>query len=1625
MALDNNSTSKLLYQYPSAQTDREKKRQEFKKILPTLKKFYKGDDIKLFEQFSAIVYDTFTEPFFHDRKPEEHYSQLRYFFDLFNSNLETKAVGGKRLTLFKVLVEQPPESILPSNGKQVASTGIMIHTKEAPFIMETLGGYLNIKGHHVISGIYPVMTVKRKNGKVEDITPSISKGDKEVFIYFGIHKVINKNSIKTLQKEIESLLKSLFLTVADFNSMVEENKNIQTRLLLEKESSEDAKETADFLNWLVPSNFILMGIASHDIVYKGTKITIAETAKSKLGVFRDKRLFNIVYPKLAEEIDKSIEPSLTRPHRLIFDFLNASPSIIYHNEALDVIFIRECNKEGKPIKCNVILGRLSRGALTSKSSELPLLRKKLKRLFEMENIRPKSHMQRELSSAFNLLSKKELFYIDRITLISVLNISVSLKSEDELHLLVRLSPEFNYFTVILIFSSKNINRANLNKIRAYLEEKVEKKATYQQTSGNQVIAQAFFYFPLSKNETPKLDAEKTSKELRELIMDWDGLLMQNLVSEFGDKEGFALYNSYSKRLSDLYKEAVDPSRAVKDFVLLKKVEETGTIQLDINCDSPTTATLRLYWNHQLNLMKLIPTFANLGINVREEQPLKLKKSKSSELYIQLLMIEDTEKKIKQFESSAKTIIETIQLAIEGEIEDCPLNSLTISAGLHWKQVDVIRAYKNYICQVSVMANPHSVTETFVKYPEIMVTVIEYFELRFNPKNKNIDDLKEIKEKFFKQLEQVSDLNEDNTLKLLFNVVENSVRTNYYLEKDSHYLSFKINSKGVMQMPHPVPMAEIYVHSPHLEGIHLRGSMVARGGLRWSDRADDFRTEILGLMKTQMVKNSVIVPAGSKGGFVLKKFRFKNREEKERLFKEHYQVFIKGLLDITDNIVDGETVHPKDVVMFDGPDPYLVVAADKGTATMSDAANEVSKNKGFWLKDAFASGGSVGYDHKKFGITAKGAWECIKRHFREKGIDIQNEQFTVAGVGGMAGDVFGNGMLLSKQIKLVAAFDHLNIFIDPNPDTKKSWKERERLFNKPRCTWADYRKTLLSKGGGIYNRASKLISLSQEAQQILGLATNALSGQELIKAILKMEVDLLYFGGIGTYIRASHQTNADVGDKANDQVRVKANELRAKVIGEGANLATTQPSRIEFAENGGMINTDSVDNSAGVDISDHEVNLKILLEELLHSKELSSEKERNELFAKLGSEIAEMVLKDNYYQSAGISMDQKRSQRRISFCCDYVDALEAGGLIDREEENIPEREVLEGYAKKPGFMLRPIFSVLFGYEKIRLNEAILASPIVDTAFAKRYFYNYFPKLILHDYEKTLNEHRLKKEIISMVISNMIVNQAGVTLISSLEKSTGEEAWEVCRAYIIASHLLKAEEYREMVHALDNKIDAGLQLDLLLKMEDLIRKVTDWMLSHFEKDRVSFDLVNQYEEAVTRFKENLFGKVESICSLEDGCISHIVQDYEKRGVPTELAQWLSVLPYMKDIMPILSIKEERHGEFLETGNLYILVSSTFNIDWILRSIEKTQINNEWENKMADNIARELELTQRNLVLEVLNFKRKGESMDAAFANFMREHSVMAKSYNETIHKIKSQNAENFTSLSVLVDSLKEFL
>ncbi|PLY05832.1 MAG: NAD-glutamate dehydrogenase, partial [Desulfuromonas sp.] len=948
--------------------------------------------------------------------------------------------------------------------------------------------------------------------------------------------------------------------------------------------------------------------------------------------------------------------------------------------------------------------------------------------------------------------------------------------------------------------------------------------------------------------------------------------------------------------------------------------------------------------------------------------------------------------------------------------------LLLPTGLSWREIDVFRGYRNYYFQLGSRFSKKRVADTLVNNAKVAHLLYRYFEGRFKPSpewadpmTRELEVLSPIRQELVKALEDVSDPNEDRILRTLFNLIDSTIRTNFFLryrEKD-YFFSIKVSSLGVIDMPSPRPLYEVYVHSAKMEGVHLRGGKVARGGIRWSDRPDDFRTEVLGLVKAQMTKNAVIVPEGSKGGFVTKEFS-PDREQMGEIVKQAYTTLMRGLLDLTDNRSVDDIVRPQGIIAYDDQDPYLVVAADKGTAHLSDTANAVSNSYDFWLGDAFASGGSHGYDHKKLGITARGAWESVKRHFREMGHDVQNEPFTVVGVGDMSGDVFGNGMLLSRQIRLIAAFDHRHIFLDPDPDPETSYQERERLFKLPRSSWADYNPELISAGGGIYSRQLKDIPISPEIAHLIGTRPGTIDAPGLIKLLLAAPVDLLWNGGIGTYVKASTQSNEEVGDRANDSLRINGNELRAKVVGEGGNLGLTQLGRVEYALANGRLNTDAIDNSGGVDSSDHEVNLKILLRQLRHEGRVKDLEEGYELLEEMEETVCQDVLANNYAQTQAISLDEIRCRHDVEPFLDLTDRLSRAGLLDRRGEYLPNRK--DVLSRQPGRLLRPELSVLLAYSKMFLFKALNDAELPDNRVIRDLLFDYFPQQAIDRYSESLPGHPLAKEIIATMMTNRIVDQAGSAFLNTTSRLTGRPQVEVANAYLVFDCLLGGRELRQAVYQLDNRMPTERQYALLRKLEDLLASFCTYALSNCTH-------VPSGEEDLERIAQQLndYGKIlpEILPAAVWGACEARKSHLEEAGLEPDIAYRYAVLDCLVDFLPLVCMVETSGYDLDQLARIKVLVEEKFNFSSVFGQLNKVVIGDSWDRRARESLVSALHGIDVRIVRQVAR-----DYADAPDAFFIKSAQKM-RNYTLLLQSLTNETPRNFHPFSVLLQALESFL
>lgn len=1066
---------------------------------------------------------------------------------------------------------------------------------------------------------------------------------------------------------------------------------------------------------------------------------------------------------------------------------------------------------------------------------------------------------------------------------------------------------------------------------------------------------------------------------------WAKRLETLLIQQHGPKKGMVLAKKYAHAFSISYNDEYTTDIALHDIDKIEGLSHDHPLEMYLYIAPGKTNSplhLRLYqWEQNIPLSDILPMLENLGLRTNSERPNKITLEKDQEIWISDFVVvytQDTALDLGQVNQLFEDAFNSIYF---GKVENDGFNKLTLGASLTWREVQILRTYAKYLHQIRFRFSQPYIEAALIKHTSITNQLINLFKALHDPeKNKKMGVINkvaaQIETQILESLEAVTSLDEDRIIRRLLDLIKLTLRTNYF-QKDAQgehkpYLAIKLNSLRIPEMPLPTPLYEIFVYSPRFEAIHLRNTRVARGGLRWSDRREDFRTEILGLMKAQVVKNSIIVPSGAKGGFVLKTppALTPTRESLMAEVIACYKAFISGLLDLTDNIIEKDFVRPKDVVCHDTPDPYLVVAADKGTATFSDIANAISQQYHFWLDDAFASGGSTGYDHKEMGITARGAWESIKRHFRELNIDIRKQDITVAGIGDMSGDVFGNGMLYTKHIKLVAAFDHRHIFIDPDPKPTESYKERQRLFKLPTSSWEDFNPNLISKGGGVFKRSVKSIVITPQMKTVLGIEEKTLTPNELIRAILKSPVDLLFNGGIGTYVKASTEHQSEVGDRTNDYCRINGNELRCKVVGEGGNLGFTQLGRIEYALNEGLINTDFIDNSAGVDCSDHEVNVKILLDQEVHRGKLTVKK-RNALLATLTDEVAELVLSDNYNQALVMSYSAANAVKNIALHANYIKDLETSGILNRTVEYLPtDKELLERKANNIG-LTRPELAVLLAYTKINIKHEILKTNIPDDPYFKKIIQTAFPPSIRKKYQAAMVDHRLQRDIIATQLSNQFVNEMGITFAYRLQIETGSSIEEIIRAHAVASSIFDTHELQKLVESLDFKIPANDQFEMLYSIRNLINLATRWFLH-------GNHLNDQLEVIIEHYKKHIKTLESHIPTLMAGStkeyLNKLVARFLQAGLSKEIAQRIATYRAIYTALNIILVATDNKFDLIKTARVYFAAGERVNLLWFRDQISSDSREGHWNTLARVTLRDELDISQRALTVAIINNNKK---------------------------------------------------
>ena len=1468
-----------------------------------------------------------------------------------------------------------------AQGKSGArnETVLIAVNDDMPFLFDSLIGEVTAQGHRVHALFHPIMQVARDaSGKRTD-----GQGARESVIVLILDALIDEARRKQLVEGLNSVFAQVRHAVKDWPKMTAQMAATVAALKANppKLAQDELDERIKFLEWVNADHFTFLGC--RDYAYSESAGQMEPKFETGLGVLADTETLVVrrgqENPRLAAEV----RAYLKQPEPIIITKSNER-SVVHRRVHMDYIGVKLFDAKGNLTGERRFVGLFTSGAYSRRPWDIPLLRRKVEHVTERAALPPKSHDAKALTHILDTFPRDELFQVTEDELFATAMGILRLGERPKVRVFLRFD-RFDRFASALVFVPRDrYDTGAREKIHVLLAKALDGRMS----AATPVIDDsrlARIHYIVGRNEGPRpaVDVHVLEANIRDAIRTWDDGFENALIKEHGESDGQRSFQRHVGAFPARYRDAFAPEEAVRDLDELETLTRQSGAGIHARVyrhalDAHSALRLKLYvLGSVLPLSASLPVFENLGFKVIAEDSyaltLKGGDGWEGEAAILDFLMERADEGPADLAEIKDRLEDAFHAIVAGDAESDGLNKLVIAAGLAWRDVTILRTAAKYLRQAGFQFSQDYIETALFRNPDIASLLVELFHARHNPeggKDRERNE-KSIHERITAALNDVPSLDDDRIIRRIRNVIECSLRTNFY-QPDSKggakpYVAVKLDSQKLDELPAPRPLVEIFVYSPEVEGVHLRFGRIARGGIRWSDRREDFRTEVLGLVKAQQVKNAVIVPVGSKGGFYPKRLPTNaTREAVQDAGISAYKCFIGALLDLTDNLAtDGSVVHPDHVVRHDGDDPYLVVAADKGTATFSDIANGIAEARGFWLGDAFASGGSHGYDHKKMGITAKGAWEAVKRHFRELGRDIQTEPFTVVGVGDMSGDVFGNGMLLSKAIKLVAAFDHRHIFLDPEPDPAKSWAERQRMFDLPRSDWTAYDKALLSKGGGIYARSMKEIPLSAEIRKVLGISEEKLAPAALMKAILKSDVDLLWFGGIGTYIKASSQSNLEAGDRANDAIRINGGDVRAKVVGEGANLGCTQLGRIEYAFHGGRINTDAIDNSAGVDTSDHEVNLKILFSGPLRRNEITGG-QRDKILEQMTDDVAQHVLRDNYEQTLALSVAQSRGVGDMDAQGRFIRDLERRGKLDRAVEFLPSDEDLRKRATAGQALTRPELAVLLAYAKLDLDAEIIDSKLPDESYFASELAGYFPPAAVTRFPDEMIHHRLRRNIIATVLANKIINLAGPVFVHRMKEISSSPASRVARAYAVADGAFGLNALKARVDALDLRVPASVQTSMYADIAEFLRRLGLWFLVNVPAEADLAETVALYRGGTEKLR-GTFSTLVSPYELE--ATMNRIKELEDAGVPHDVADDVGALPLWTTAPEIARLASTRKLDIDLVAGAYFKVGEIVGLDRLRGLALRINASEHWDRLAIRRIVDDLFAGQRSLTAQVL--------------------------------------------------------
>ncbi|MFC3193431.1 NAD-glutamate dehydrogenase [Marinicella sediminis] len=1596
--------------------------------------------------------------FMHMSMDEVESHDMDYWMHTVHTMINSMSLRKLRNPIIEVIQDTPDEAV----------SQLLLVNDNIPFLVDSATMACAEFGLSIKLISHPIIQVEGKDNKRVLIDkPKKGQTQTKSLIYIEVKHIESKAQVKAFKDYLNQVFAQIRKAVGDWQPMLKTISAVKNQLG-DLDDSGVRKQQQAFIDWLMDDHFTFLGYRKHTV----KKQQLVAEPESGLGLLsedldanaNDASQLSVEDYQVAKQSDLVV---ITKVNVL---------SKIHRKGNLDYIGFLETDKQGKVIAEHRFIGLFTSVASNTNSLKIPYINSKIKVLIKQFGFDENSHSGKMLMHIIDTMPRDEVLQSNTKELFKAVYQSLVIQEKITTQVTARRD-KFNRFCSFMVYVPRDLfSTSTRHKIQKLLADAVGGiEVEFAVAIDDSHYARLYVVIRDIKQFND--DILKTIKtDVIEVVTTWEDRLSMALKERLGNEESVRLMDRFKGSFPVAYTEDVSPWVASFDVENAAKLDGEDDIKMSLYAPRVKRQgdfRFKVFRYHSsIPLSAVLPDLENLGLHVVSERPYELKLADGENIWVQDFDLNLASGKGLELDLVKTRFHEAFGQVVAGELESDPLNKLIILGGLTWRQINFLRGVVKYLLQTGLPYSKDYIEKAMIQHPHISRWLVELFTIRFSPKLEVVEPkevrtyLDRFSEKFSLQchhlnvtltqyqqdcvdkyvrsrkftrqtmsdkvvkvitalLDTVKSQDEDRIIRHVVDTIKAMLRTNFYqTNKEGSFkpaISMKINSSALSFLPKPVPFREIFVYSPRVEAIHLRMGKVARGGLRWSDRYEDFRTEVLGLMKAQNVKNSIIVPVGSKGGFVVKQLPNGSRDEVMAEVVSCYQSFIGSMLDITDNIKGKRIIAPRNVVCHDEEDPYLVVAADKGTATFSDIANAISEERGFWLGDAFASGGSAGYDHKGMGITAKGAWESVKRHFRELGVDCQAEDFSVVGIGDMMGDVFGNGMLLSKHICLKAAFNHLHIFLDPNPDSAKTWEERNRLFQLSRSSWEDYDQSLISKGGGIYSRSDKAIPISPEVKAWLKIREDELAPQELINRLLLSEVDLIWNGGIGTYVKASDETHSDAGDSANNALRVDGKQLKCKVFGEGGNLGMTQKGRIEFAHNGGKVNTDFIDNSAGVDCSDHEVNIKILLKAMMEDGHFDL-KSRNKLLASMTDDVSDLVLKNNYMQTQTLSFMSFLSSNRVGAKAHLIKQLEDKGLLDRDIEFLPNDAELERRRKNGEGLSRPELCVLLSYAKLDLYDQIIGSKVLDDPWLRRLVVNYFPKKLQKVDAKYLDNHRLKREIIGTILTSQVIDRMGATFVMRMQEDTGADVGAICQAFYITTELFKLNELWQGIEHHDGEVEVVKQIEAFVEIWKFVRQTTRWVLNNLGHQLNIESQVNLLNKGVNQFSKDL---AKYLSDADQTALNKSVKTYQKQGFSDDLSSKISALPYLSASLDVVSVANQQSVTVKQAADMYFPLGKMLNLLWLQNMIEQLKVNNQWHVHARGGLRDDLTEYHAELTASLIKRYGKKQSSDVILTQWGQDFSVQVKNVKDMMASIKLEKQVDYPTIMVAINTLSHLV